>query len=195
MKKLHKQVVLTREWTFEALLLLLKEKSYEAITITDITKKAGIARQTFYRNYQSKDQVVALHLDGIFSKLKEFSQTKAEMTAKESYLETFSILAEHQEELLQLRLAGLDNLIMERLFLYNQDYMKALAQSEKLTRKNRFALSYQLGALLNIVSDWIFDDMLLSAEEMAELFDELNQAYESSPVYLPKMLVRLAESE
>lgn len=195
MKKLHKQVARTREWTFEALLLLLKEKPYETITITDITTKAGIARQTFYRNYQSKDDVVILHLDGLFWQLKNFSQTKEKMTARDSYLQTFIIFANHREELLKLKEAGLDHLIFQRIWDYNQEFIAQLRLSENLNSADRFALRYQLGGLMNILIEWILDDMLLPAEAMAKLFEELNQSYERSNAYLPKILVQLAKND
>ncbi|HAO6436419.1 TPA: helix-turn-helix transcriptional regulator, partial [Listeria monocytogenes] len=46
----NRQRVLSKKWIIEALLDLLKTKPYSAITITEITKRAGVARLTFYRN-------------------------------------------------------------------------------------------------------------------------------------------------
>jgi AcrR family transcriptional regulator len=49
----NRQVRRTRSWISEALMLLMDEKPYDKITVSDITEKAGIARQTFYRNYDN----------------------------------------------------------------------------------------------------------------------------------------------
>ena len=46
-----------RESIQEALVLLLKEKSYADITISEICRKAGFSRTGFYSNYSSKDDV------------------------------------------------------------------------------------------------------------------------------------------
>lgn len=45
-----------------ALLALLRQQSYQSITIQDITERANIGRSTFYRHFQSKaDVLVAMH--------------------------------------------------------------------------------------------------------------------------------------
>jgi AcrR family transcriptional regulator len=54
----NRQVQRTRSWIFEALMALMDEKPYDKITISGITEKAGVARQTFYRNYDGKDDVI-----------------------------------------------------------------------------------------------------------------------------------------
>jgi len=58
----NRQVQRTKSWIFEAIMLLMNEKPYGKITVSDITEKAGIARQTFYRNYDNKDEVVFEYL-------------------------------------------------------------------------------------------------------------------------------------
>ncbi len=41
------------EAIYDAFLLTLKEKDLEKITVTDIVKKAGIVRTTFYNHYEN----------------------------------------------------------------------------------------------------------------------------------------------
>lgn len=43
---------------FEALMLLMQEKKYEDIPISEITAKAGVSRMTYYRTYKSKDDIL-----------------------------------------------------------------------------------------------------------------------------------------
>lgn len=47
-----------KECIYTAMLLLMEQKSYDKITVTDITKKAGVSRMSFYRNFDSKDDVL-----------------------------------------------------------------------------------------------------------------------------------------
>lgn len=49
----------------ESLLYLMKKEKFENITITDISKKAGINRITFYRNFNTKEEVLKCYLDDI----------------------------------------------------------------------------------------------------------------------------------
>ena len=57
-RTINKQVRRTREWVFGALLSLLGKKPYDEIKIASITEEAGVARQSFYRNFESKDDIV-----------------------------------------------------------------------------------------------------------------------------------------
>lgn len=43
---------------YEALIALMKEKSYNKISITDITERAGVSRMAYYRNYKEKDDIL-----------------------------------------------------------------------------------------------------------------------------------------
>ena len=44
----------------------MENKDYKDITITDITNKAGVNRITFYRNFDSKDEIINKHLEKSF---------------------------------------------------------------------------------------------------------------------------------
>ena len=46
----------------EALLGLLKEKSLNEISISEICETAGVGRMSFYRNYESKEDVIKKQL-------------------------------------------------------------------------------------------------------------------------------------
>ncbi len=65
-EKIDMRVKYTREWTFEALCRLLEGKKYENIRITEIIKKAGISRATFYRNFSTKDDIIKIKVRMFF---------------------------------------------------------------------------------------------------------------------------------
>ena len=51
-----------KECITTALLKMLKEQDFSDITITDLVKKAGVSRISFYRNYESKEDVLRKHI-------------------------------------------------------------------------------------------------------------------------------------
>ena len=61
MKKEHSPRPTAADYIYEALVELMKQKPYGEITITDITKKAGVSRMAYYRNYQDKDDILISH--------------------------------------------------------------------------------------------------------------------------------------
>lgn len=59
-KKTLKAVV--KQSITQALLQLMQTGSFENIRITDITKRAGVSRVSFYRNFESKEDVLIKYL-------------------------------------------------------------------------------------------------------------------------------------
>ena len=57
MTKTDRRVQRTRELLQKALIELISERSYEAITIQDIADRANVGRTTFYLHYGSKDEL------------------------------------------------------------------------------------------------------------------------------------------
>ena len=51
MNQLDERYSTVEEAIFEAFFLLLKEKDLEKISVSDVIKKAGIVRSTFYNHY------------------------------------------------------------------------------------------------------------------------------------------------
>lgn len=66
----------------EALSLLIEQKSFLDITISELVKKAGVARSTFYRNYKDKEDIVRV---SIRKSIKEFYHQYAPITIEERY--------------------------------------------------------------------------------------------------------------
>lgn len=53
----------SRDRIRDALLVLMIQYPYKDITITQICQEARIVRQTFYRNFEQKDDILRFHLD------------------------------------------------------------------------------------------------------------------------------------
>lgn len=55
-KKNNPENIFIRECMAEALIKLIKTKSLSEITITELTKTAGVLRMSHYRNFNSKEE-------------------------------------------------------------------------------------------------------------------------------------------
>ena len=58
MERNQKHNFFLRECMFTAFMQLLQEKPIDAITVTQITERAGVSRMAYYRNYNSKEDIV-----------------------------------------------------------------------------------------------------------------------------------------
>ena len=70
-----------------ALILLMETKPYEKITITEITKKAGVSRMAYYRNYESKDDILLKRLEKNARFVEATLQSKVRITEESVWRE------------------------------------------------------------------------------------------------------------
>ena len=69
--KMDVRIKHTISWTYEAMIKLLKNHQYGDITVSDVIKKAGISRATFYRHFKSKEDVIRINIDMFFRSFNE----------------------------------------------------------------------------------------------------------------------------
>ncbi len=58
MNKKQEANALVIECITSALLEMMKTKPFDSITITGLTKRAGVGRVSFYRNFESKEDIL-----------------------------------------------------------------------------------------------------------------------------------------
>jgi AcrR family transcriptional regulator len=56
-------VIQSRTWIMNSLISLMKTKNFKDITISEIAKHADLSRRTFYRIFDSKEDVLESYFD------------------------------------------------------------------------------------------------------------------------------------
>ena len=74
---------------YTALVQLMEKKPYKEITITDITKRAGVSRMAYYRNYETKDEILTKRLEGEIHNLSERSKRKKYTSMEDALVDFF----------------------------------------------------------------------------------------------------------
>lgn len=69
-KRISQANVYVKNEMYKALLKLLEEKSFSAISVSDITTEANVSRMSFYRNYNSIEDILIEHLDAVVEQYK-----------------------------------------------------------------------------------------------------------------------------
>ena len=186
----NRQVQRTRSWIFGALMLLLDEKPYNKIGISDITKKAGIARQTFYRNYKDKDDIVSEYLMNTikFNGGKQGEQNNVVLTFN------FNYMIENRDNIKKmLSIVDIEHRIRNEgkefpLALLAQ-YKNRLSANEYLIC--RYKLYYQLIGCLQVFFDWFLNDMPLPLDNIVTMLNELNIPKTIQYRNIPNIVVRI----
>lgn len=74
---------LSKECLYTALLQLMETTPYDQISITDITARAGVSRMAYYRNYESKDDILLQRMEELLSDFQREIYLDESITAKE----------------------------------------------------------------------------------------------------------------
>lgn len=188
MKKQDKRSRRTRAWLLETLLKLLENKKYSEITVTELTEKADIARQTFYRNYDSMDDILLSRLNEIVDEYlaKVFKNLETKKDPDWDFEVRQLILLWQQNEVVfrALKKAGLDYQVMEKLsHLFTRFHMKAQNLRE-LDDKQQFLVYYLAGGVFMVLNKWFENDMKFPMKLLTDLFkkaannvDEIAEEY------------------
>lgn len=158
MKKIRTKNV--EEYIIDSLFALMKNKRYENISITEIVKKAGASRVSFYRNFNSKEDIVAKWIDKVTDEFLNRSNISFKNnTNKEYFMKLFTHLNEHKERGLLICKAGLDYLLknkFDEVFINNY-----------LNESNAYKVYYVSGGIYNIYYYWLSNGCKETPDELS----------------------------
>ena len=173
---------ITKRSIIEAFLLLLQNQPYEKISISDIVKKAGVARVSYYRNFDSKESIITAYLNSIFKMDEEVDNqylTKQGLINK--LRKQYQIYYENRKF---LKLLERNNLLH---LLYEHIYNRSISTIDKMEfYQNELQIPYFSGSAYGILLYWIKTDFTLSIDEVVKRFADMSYAY-----YQEKMKMRL----
>jgi len=70
-KKEDRRVQRTKRLLREALLALIREKRFEALSVQDVIDRADVGRATLYVHFDNKEDLLVSGFDGLRASLKE----------------------------------------------------------------------------------------------------------------------------
>ncbi|KTE91107.1 hypothetical protein AT727_05775 [Desulfitobacterium hafniense] len=187
----NKQVARTREWLFGALIKLMEKKPYEEISISNITDKAGVARQTFYRNYQNKDDIIIKFIDTVFDEfIAESKLAHRDGPVAAVYILFYQVLLRHRSELLVIKAASLEHLLFNVFWSYHKVFLQYFYHENEEENKvfNEYFIKYQLGGIISITLEWLQNNMLLAPEELGIIVEKITCPFRDKASYLPILL-------
>jgi AcrR family transcriptional regulator len=155
---------LTKESIFTALLELMATKEFAQISVTAIAKRAGVSRMAFYRNYQTKEDILNDYLDQLFQ------QYLAQMTPERGDLHTLAIgffqyFRRNQPFLDALNMANLQSLLLPKF----THYLPAVFRQLLPGSPSPMVIQFDVGGLYQVLIAWAKEGMIRSDEEMAQV--------------------------
>lgn len=167
---------ITKECIETALFILMKNKNFKDISITEIIKKAGVSRTAYYRNYNSKEDILSKHLEVIVKIITDeiYLNSYSDDPIK-FWNDIFKQVKNHSNIFQILLKAGFEGIILSSI---NKVLLKDMINSP-INIKEKYDVYFWSGAIYNILTEWIKSDMEESEEEMAVICCEIVQEADS----------------
>lgn len=172
---MKKQEITYNQTVKEALALalfhLLKTKTITQISIREITSLAGVSRSSFYRNFESKEQILSEYIQYLYAnyfKTMMLTQQKRELDFYHFLYTRFHFIRTHHEFFTILRKHNLLYTIFETL----DPEMASFLSGTNL--KSDYSMAMFSSCSAGIIRQWIDHDFKESVDEMVSILTSIS---------------------
>ncbi|MBU9711208.1 TetR/AcrR family transcriptional regulator [Evansella tamaricis] len=169
------RVIKTKNSLETAMMELLRDKPLEKITVTDLCKRSGITRKTFYLHYENVPKYFEEFVCQLLDEMEESLQKATEHHLQSEKLEPQMIhIFEHvyrNKEFYQFIFNSQSTftyyeLFFERIRSIFLHSIESTAEHDELTR---YEIAYHSNAILGIIYEWYQEGFQKSVDEMNHL--------------------------
>jgi len=147
----------------ESLLTLLEDKAIEDISISELCDNEGIGRASFYRNYNSKEDILKAYINKLFNGWKSDWEKNKSMPLSSAIGMIFEHFEQHR---------AFYHLLNERhlIYLLKDVILDTMELRPDLPKGEVYAKAFAAYSLYGWIEVWFQRGMQESAEEMKQLF-------------------------
>lgn len=157
-----------REALAIALLKLMKSQEFAKIAVSDIVRVAGVGRSSFYRNFDSKEDLICSYITDLYRERFESSEIPVRLygsgNIEEFLTPRFNFIKEHEDIFKTLHR---QNMLYNFFIMIENDIVPILCGHNAESPYIRAMFS---GSCAGVARLWIEHDFAESVEEMVNLF-------------------------
>lgn len=146
----------------QALIRLLKTRPLSAITIQEITDAAQVSRNSFYRNFDTKEDILRRKIKSVLQQWQTLSSQASNVEPFHFYGLLFAAIEQNRDFFLVLRDANL-------LYLLQDEFFHLLGPSTDDSDEAAYAKAYVAYSTYGFLETWIRRGMNKSAAQMEEM--------------------------
>ena len=164
----HKRKMSVAQMIYEALCTLLIEdkRDYSDLSIQDIVEKAGVCRNSFYRNYDSKDDILISKFNQIFLPETPKNTENDPKNAHEFLCAVFSLIKENKRFFLAFYYSN-----TRKYFELISSYLISTNTIRNITDVNSsdyYHYASKVWISLGLFTEWIIRNCDLSINELCD---------------------------
>jgi AcrR family transcriptional regulator len=175
MNKDDRRVLRTHRLLKQALIELTEEKTYEEITIRNITDQADIGYATFFRHYDGKDDLMLEMFTEIINEIESLPADHGDRYFEQEGYLLFGHIAENQS----LYRSILDSQNFTRKFrehskkMVSEHIEKHIDHISTPSFPVEIAAQHMVSSLIGLIDWWLANDLFCTIERMAAIYERL----------------------
>ncbi|MDD6154925.1 MAG: TetR/AcrR family transcriptional regulator [Eubacteriales bacterium] len=146
----------------EAAIRLLKDRELSGISVSEIVAEAGVSRNSFYRNYSSKEDILRSRVSSMLTEWNSSWEKRGSDSNAAMYGSLFAHLKENKDFYLLLKERGLFD-------LFQDAYLELFGPKPEIDNMWAYTVSFIAYGTLGWIEEWISRGMQESADAMAEM--------------------------
>ena len=167
---MNRQINRTMNVIFDALLKKMQIKPFHEISIVEITEQADVARLSFYRHFNTKEDIIIFKIKEIVGRFVRKMNTSTISASK---------------DILDMLLGMVDNYRSIFNVIINNNLYGLIVQSfspeiKMITKRlfglldsDTYVLTFYEGAFVNLIIEWVRSGEGVSKEEYSNILDRL----------------------
>ncbi|MFA9377259.1 MAG: TetR/AcrR family transcriptional regulator [Lachnotalea sp.] len=176
MYKKHTSIIAlqSQSWIAASLIRLLETKSFSEITITQICQEAQLVRKTFYRNFETKEDILHYILDQLFESFRSTFQIES-LVPSEIFTHYYEYWEKEKQLLTYLHRDDLFYLLTKKYIEYADSIRMYLlfvkGDSTLQTGLEPYVIHFIAGGMVTILEHWLendFNEAILTLTQLTE---------------------------
>lgn len=176
MNELDERYTTSEEAIIDSFFILSSEKEFEKITVSDVVKKSGVVRSTFYNHYENVPALLSAAedktLEDIFQLMESFHPKDDHQLCHSYFLAICNYTRENQFLASVLHSPRGDSFLEKAMMMFHK-YVSNISQSGAMNMRNKQQFSYliaaTIGSTLGVLHKWTAEDCETPAEEIADI--------------------------
>lgn len=155
---------LTIESIQRAMIQLLQAKSFQAITIKELVERAGVSRSAFYRNYQTKEEVLQSIVYNSFAETTQEIRGMTDLESRDGWIKLIEQLALKCADMYSIMKseAWQGGTLLQCMNEYMTDALPAMGIADALQPR------FWMGGIYNSIQYWLDTGMKETPKILAE---------------------------
>ena len=176
MEKIDLRIIKSKRALYNALIHLMKKKTFEEIKVSDICNEALINRSTFYAHFEDKYSLLSSMLDNLKQQfINELNNKENNINnSKDYYIEVIKIFLTHIEKekdtYLSIAINNRNSILTDMIYdVIDNDVTHTLKHDVSLNTSSipkPIISKFYIGAVVNVGMYWLYNMSDYSKEEL-----------------------------